>query len=191
MIRAPWGTAHSPAAPAQRIRSPRTTVTALVTGARPVPSHRVAPTMAIEGLTGAVGPAWPGARHRRRPPGRPARGTRVRRDASWAACSILPRATGADRGAANCPMRIQDANGRGGIRGDSEGVVRRDPGHQPGMRQTPCRPLGTAAGRGCGDPVGSLVLPPCPPPRSIVRGAGDAPTPCAGSCASTSSRPGT
>ena len=42
-------------APAQRIRSPRTRVTAFVTGARPVPSHRLAPTMAMEGLTGGGG----------------------------------------------------------------------------------------------------------------------------------------
>src|SRR6476659_5787622 len=52
MTRAPWGTGHSPAAPAHRMRSPRTTVMALATGAPPVPSQRVAPTMAVAGLTG-------------------------------------------------------------------------------------------------------------------------------------------
>ena len=46
------GTGHSPTEPAQRIRSPRTRVTALRTGARPVPSHRVAPTIATEGTGG-------------------------------------------------------------------------------------------------------------------------------------------
>ena len=52
---APWGTWHSLAAPAQSTRSPRITVTAFRTGARPVPSHKVAPTMAVEGLTGGGG----------------------------------------------------------------------------------------------------------------------------------------
>src|SRR5262245_55039286 len=47
------GTGHSPAAPAQRIRSPCTKVTALGTGARPVPSHRVAPTSAVDGGIGS------------------------------------------------------------------------------------------------------------------------------------------
>src|SRR3954462_6900005 len=46
MTRAPRGTGHSPAEPAQRIRSPRIRVTALLTGPRPVPSHRFAWIMA-------------------------------------------------------------------------------------------------------------------------------------------------
>src|SRR6185312_12415796 len=49
MIRARRGTGHSPAEPAQRIRLPRIRVTALLTGPRPVPSHRVARTMATVG----------------------------------------------------------------------------------------------------------------------------------------------
>src|SRR5262249_18787317 len=51
--RAPLGMRHSPAAPAQTMRSPRTRVTALATGARPVPSQSVAPAIAMSGLTGA------------------------------------------------------------------------------------------------------------------------------------------
>ena len=52
--------------------------------------------MAVEGLTGGGATSLAVARHRRRPPGRPARGMRGRRRSSWAACSILPRAAGAD-----------------------------------------------------------------------------------------------
>src|SRR4051812_35714265 len=45
---------HSPAAPAHMMRSPRTRVTAFVTGARPVPSHRLARMIAIVGSGGTV-----------------------------------------------------------------------------------------------------------------------------------------
>src|ERR1700694_3130378 len=54
MIRAWGGTGHSPAAPAHRIRSPRTRVTAFATGPRPVPSHRFARMIAIEGSGAGV-----------------------------------------------------------------------------------------------------------------------------------------
>src|SRR3954453_15451456 len=54
MTRAPRGTGHSPAAPAQRIRSPRIRVTAFATGPRPVPSHRFARIMAMEGSGAGV-----------------------------------------------------------------------------------------------------------------------------------------
>src|SRR5919112_3323473 len=50
MIRARGGIGHSPAAPAQRMRSPRMSVTALATGPRPVPSHKLARMIATEGL---------------------------------------------------------------------------------------------------------------------------------------------
>src|SRR3954469_12745325 len=51
---------HSPAAPAHMIRSPRTRVTALVTGGRPVPSHRLARMIAMVG-SGATGSRSRGA----------------------------------------------------------------------------------------------------------------------------------
>ncbi len=59
--RAPLGTRHSPADPAQTIRSPRTRVTAFGTGARPVPSQSVAPTIAMSGLIGVGGRSGAGA----------------------------------------------------------------------------------------------------------------------------------
>src|SRR5689334_16751040 len=111
MTRAPCGTAHSPAAPAQKIRSPRTTVTALATGAPPVPSHRVAPMMAIDGLTGGGATSLV----RGAPQATAARPTRPIKagDAEnfMATCSILSGTQDADLRHRNLPEDVQDANG--------------------------------------------------------------------------------
>src|SRR5687767_2180038 len=60
MTRAPAGTRHSPAAPAQTILPARTRVTALGTGARPVPSQRLALTIARVGLGAGATRLWGG-----------------------------------------------------------------------------------------------------------------------------------
>src|SRR5688572_15970977 len=65
-IRAPAGIGHSPAPPAHTIRPARTSVTALVTIGRPVPSHRFALTMARVGFGGGAKRGWGG-----RPPQAP------------------------------------------------------------------------------------------------------------------------
>ena len=65
-IRAPAGSGHSPAPPAHTIRPARTSVTALVTMGRPVPSHRFALTIARVGFGGGARRGWGG-----RPPQAP------------------------------------------------------------------------------------------------------------------------
>jgi hypothetical protein len=60
MTRAPGGIKHSPAAPAQTILPPRTSVTAFDTTPRPVPSHRLALTMASVGLGAGAIRGWGG-----------------------------------------------------------------------------------------------------------------------------------
>src|SRR6185295_2430631 len=52
--RASMGTGHSPRPPAHTMRSPRTSVTACGTGARPDPSHSMALVMAMVGSRGTV-----------------------------------------------------------------------------------------------------------------------------------------
>src|SRR3954453_7251364 len=56
MIRARRGTGHSPADPAHMIRSPRTSVTAFGMTPRPVPSHKLAWIIAIDGS--GAGASW-------------------------------------------------------------------------------------------------------------------------------------
>src|SRR3954469_4139462 len=56
MIRARRGIGHSPAEPAHRMRSPRTSVTAFGTTPRPVPSHKLAWIIAIDGS--GAGASW-------------------------------------------------------------------------------------------------------------------------------------
>src|SRR5882724_5808298 len=138
---APRGTGHSPAAPAQRIRSPLITVTAFVTGARPVPSHRVAPTIAVEGLTGGGGTslAWGAPQAAATRPA--SSGARGRAAILMATCSILPREPPADPWRRGLPGHNTRCERTGARSGDTEVVARRDPGHQSEMRQASCPPV--------------------------------------------------
>src|SRR6476661_913810 len=130
MTLAPWGTEHSPAAPAHRIRSPRTTLTAFDTGAWPVPSHRVAPRMAVAGLTGGGGTSLAGGAPQ-------AAANRPTEPANAESVYVL---MGSLLHLASCterrPTAPQTARGRHKMRttgsqgGDTEAVARRDAGHQ-------------------------------------------------------------
>ena len=92
-------------------------------------------------------------------------------------------------GAANCPVmysRCERTEGFAVIQEDWY-VVTPATSRRRGKRHAAT--YGSSPAVVAAIPSGSLVLPPCPPPRSIVHGAGAAPRPCAGSCASISSRP--
>src|SRR5918994_6628393 len=59
-ILAPRGSGHSPAAPAHTILPARMSVTAFDTTGRPVPSHRLARTMASVGFGAGTRRGWGG-----------------------------------------------------------------------------------------------------------------------------------